>query len=228
MALPKVLVWDVDGTLYRQAPLHTAIRREFTREYWKRPIEGVTQALILAAHRRALEYLRNGHPGSFTTEAHFDLTCQFSGRSPQQVRTCLARWFDEVPLAILPQCVRPGLVALLKILFRSRIPLAIFSDYEPAPKIAALGLSGYFAFMCSAGDSGIGTLKPNPHGLQVILNRLGADPSEALYIGDRPEVDATAAERAGMRAVIFGKHNIQHAHWREVIDVHELRRFICA
>jgi HAD superfamily hydrolase (TIGR01549 family) len=228
MSQPKALVWDVDGTLYRQAPLRTAVLCEFTRQYWKQPLEGIAQANILAAHRRALEYLRKGDPGSFTLEAHFDLTCQFSGRPPQQVRTCLTRWFDEVPLAILPQYVRPGLVALLKILFRSRIPLAIFSDYEPAHKIAALGLSGYFTFMCSAGDSGIGTLKPNPHGLQVVLNRLGADPSEAVYIGDRPEVDATAAERAGMRAVIFGKHNIQHARWREVIDVNELRQFIYA
>ena len=228
MQQPKLFVWDVDGTLYRQAPLRAAILREFTRRYWKRPLEGLVQARILAAHRRALEHLRTGDPGSFSAAAHFDLTCQFSGRRSHQVRDCLAEWFEEVPLTILPHCARPGLTGLLKALLLRRVPLAVFSDYEPRRKIAALGLSGYFALMCSASDSGIRTLKPNPRGLQAVLSRMGVDPSEAVYIGDRPELDALAARRAGMRAVIFGKHNLQRADWREVIHVHQLQQLVYA
>src|SRR5437762_8509031 len=146
MLQPKVFVWDVDGTLYRGAPLRSAILSELAREYWKHPLEGATQARILTAHRRALEQLRTADPGSFTPQAHFELSCRLCGCPPAQVRDCLTRWFDELPLTILPRIIRPGLVALLKELFNKRIPLAILSDYEPAPKIAAMGLSGYFAF----------------------------------------------------------------------------------
>ena len=170
-------MWDVDGTLYRQGPLRAAIIAEFSRQYWKRPLEGLGQARILSAHRRALEYLRGGDPGGFTAEVHFDLTCQLSGHRARQVRDCLARWFEEIPLALLPGFVRPGLSCLLKSLLKQGVMLAIFSDYDPMSKTAALGLSGLFSLVCSAGDPGIGSLKPNPRGLCVVLERLGAKPS---------------------------------------------------
>jgi pyrophosphatase PpaX len=45
--------------------------------------------------------------------------------------------------------------------------------------------------------------KPDPDPLLEALDRLGAQPSEAAYVGDSP-FDIAAARAAGMRAVAVG------------------------
>ncbi|MGQ0617655.1 MAG: HAD-IA family hydrolase [Acidimicrobiia bacterium] len=43
----------------------------------------------------------------------------------------------------------------------------------------------------------VGTAKPDPGGVLAALDRLGATPAEALFVGDA-DVDADAAQRAGV------------------------------
>jgi FMN phosphatase YigB (HAD superfamily) len=51
----------------------------------------------------------------------------------------------------------------------------------------------------------IGVFKPDPRGLEVALQRLAVTAPEALYVGDRAEVDAVAATAAGVRCAILKK-----------------------
>jgi HAD superfamily hydrolase (TIGR01509 family) len=209
MSQPKAIIWDVDGTLYRQAPLRAAVLREFTLGHLWRPWTGASQAGILRAHRRALEQMRTGpEPGSYTSAAHLDLTCRLSKRGLADVQDCVRRWFDELPLRLLSACIRPGLAETLRALQKQGIRQAVFSDYPAQRKLEALGVADLFDVVCAAGDDDIRTLKPHPRGLEVALRRLRLDnPSDALYVGDRHSVDAIAAGRAGMRSLIFGKES---------------------
>ena len=54
--------------------------------------------------------------------------------------------------------------------------------------------------------------KPDPRGLQVTLARLSAKADESLYVGDRPEVDATAAAEVGIPCAIITRPLGQHAY----------------
>jgi len=222
MAL-KAIIWDVDGTLYEQAPLRAAVLRTLAREYWRHPLEGWRDARILVAYRNALEKLRLAPAGQYSIEAQIGLACTLSGRCSAEVKSCLAKWFEEVPLRLLPRYIRPGLKAVLENLRSKQIRLAVFSDYDAAKKLEVLNLSSLFALHCAAGDPLVAALKPDPRGLRLVLDRLGVAPEEAIYVGDRPSVDAVAAHRAGMEAVIFGKVNRRHASgWMEVAAADDL------
>jgi HAD superfamily hydrolase (TIGR01509 family) len=93
----------------------------------------------------------------------------------------------------------------------------VLSDYPPAAKLAALGVDQYFDVAVCAQDAEVRAFKPSPRGIRVALARLGVEPREALYVGDRPEVDAAAAAAAGVPCVIVGRRDAARAGgWAEV------------
>lgn len=65
--------------------------------------------------------------------------------------------------------------------------------------IDALGIGDFFdAVLISEAE---GLRKPDPRMFEHALERLDVGPTEAVFVGDHPEVDIAAAKRAGMRAV---------------------------
>ena len=72
----------------------------------------------------------------------------------------------------------------------------------------AMGLSKYFRAIY--GGNSFETKKPDPVGARTILKELGAEPGEALFVGDS-EVDVQTARNAGMMAAAvnygFGVHD---------------------
>ena len=66
-------------------------------------------------------------------------------------------------------------------------------------ELERFGLIGFFdemAFSCE-----LGAWKPNVAAFHHILERLNVAPTEAVYVGDLPEIDILGAQRAGLRAV---------------------------
>lgn len=51
-----------------------------------------------------------------------------------------------------------------------------------------------------------GFTKPDPRIMEIALKRLRVSPEEALYVGDDPNVDGQAANRAGVPFVWFNPH----------------------
>jgi putative hydrolase of the HAD superfamily len=72
-------------------------------------------------------------------------------------------------------------------------------------KLGALGVLDLFELVLCAQDPEIGVFKPHPRGLQVAIERLGVSPLEALFVGDRPEVDAVAAAAVGVPCAIVSR-----------------------
>ena len=54
------------------------------------------------------------------------------------------------------------------------------------------------------------TVKPEPRIYEILLSRYGLDPSETLFIDDRPE-NVAAAERQGIRGWHFDRHDPEAA-----------------
>ncbi len=65
--------------------------------------------------------------------------------------------------------------------------------------LATLGLWQFIEYAVFSGDFGI--WKPNPHIFLHVLERLGVNPADAVFVGDSPKEDIRGAQQAGMRAI---------------------------
>lgn len=78
------------------------------------------------------------------------------------------------------------------------------------------GLSQYFDYIAASALERVA--KPNPRIFQIVLDRLGISPQEAVHIGDS-EDDVKGASAAGVRPILFDpyKQNPQALH-----DLHDV------
>ena len=218
----RAVVFDVDGTLYRQSPLRRAMAVRLARTHAFHPVRGRQALRVLGAYRRAQEDLRvDDHHGDLA-EAQLLLTARRTGVDRDQVARCVEYWMEVAPLAVLPRVGRPALHETLGALRSCGLRLGVLSDYPAASKLQALGVGGLFDAVVCAQDPAVGRFKPDPRGLLVALERLGVTPDHALYVGDRPDVDATAAAAAGVRCAIVGVAGAPGAYW-SITSLQELR-----
>lgn len=137
----------------------------------------------------------------------------------------------EASLMVYPN-VNKTLVALGKM----GLKLAIVSDApkrEAWMRIYYLNLHHMFDIVLTIDDTG--ARKPSPKPFKMALEKLAADPSEALMVGDWPERDVEGAKQLGIRTVYarYGDTNRTEdsgADWEiddasEIVDiVHELNQ----
>jgi FMN phosphatase YigB (HAD superfamily) len=200
----RAIVFDVDGTLYDQTKLRRAMLVTLVKAHLLRPRAGWRTAAVLKAYRRAQEDLRH-HPGDNAAARQLEIACARTGSTLEFARECVAKWMESAPLAFLARCAPPGLSAFLHSCRQRGIRLAVLSDYPAADKLRALGVADAFELSLCAQSPEIGRFKPDPRGLLVTLQRLGVDPADALYVGDRAEVDAPAAAGAGVACAIVSR-----------------------
>ena len=213
----KAIVFDVDGTLYRQGPLRRAMSLRLLRHGAMRPLQGWRTLRTLSAYRRAQETLREDVSGDVEA-AQFRIACDKVGGDEQTTRACIDRWMHQEPLPLLRQCRREGLVDFLHACRTRGLRLGALSDYPAASKLEALEISEFFDTILCAQQREIGSFKPHPRGIQIALRRLDVSPDECLYVGDRPEVDFAAAQAAGVPCVIIGDRRNQAAAGYRVVN----------
>ncbi|HEV2374996.1 MAG TPA: HAD family hydrolase [Streptosporangiaceae bacterium] len=73
-------------------------------------------------------------------------------------------------------------------------------------KLDTLGLGLAFEVVVASGD--IGIAKPDPRIFHHCAQRLGLPPARCLYVGDRRDTDALAAQAAGMTAIWLNRRGI--------------------
>lgn len=220
----EAVIVDVDGTLYRQDLVRAGMIKRLVRAHLTSPRLGMKTFLILKAYREAQEDLRKLMPSGNVADLQLQRVCHQTGHDMTTVRSCVERWMEIEPLDLLPSALYPGLVDFLDFIRGRGLLLAVFSDYSAARKLQAMGIADYFRVVVSAQDPGVQQFKPSPRGLEVTLQRLGVLPSQAVYIGDRPEVDGEAARRAGMKCFIVGRPgNERQDEWMGVRNFAELK-----
>ena len=198
----KAIVFDVDGTLYRQGPVRRAMLVRLGGECVRRPLRGAQTMRAVRAYRHAQEELRagGGSPGE-----QIALASRRAGLPAGLVAEVVTRWMDREPLALLPGAARPGMAEFLAQAEARGLHLGVLSDYPARAKLEALGVAHRFTALVCAQDPGVGSFKPDPRGLLLVLERLGVAPAHALYVGDRASVDGVTASRAGVASVIIGR-----------------------
>ena len=96
-------------------------------------------------------------------------TASATGFSAGDVRLIVEQWIERRPLPYLQACRFPGLVELFAGLRRKGKLIGVLSDYPADAKLSALGL--HADHVVCASDKGVGLLKPNPRGLQAMIQR---------------------------------------------------------
>ncbi len=220
----KAIVFDVDGTLYRQGPLRRAMALKLLRAHAVRPVHGFRTFRVLSAYRQAQEHLRDGSVSADLADAQIQFACDRTNIDRAFVAECVARWMEQEPLSILSSFVWPGLGEFLKACKGRGLRLGVLSDYPAEAKLDALGLTELFDVVLCAQAPDIGVFKPHPRGLHVALQKLGATPAETLYVGDRVDADAAAAAAAGVPCAILTQATSSRTGrtWTEVAAYEEL------
>jgi putative hydrolase of the HAD superfamily len=201
----RAVVFDVDGTLYSQGPVRRTMMLRLTRAHARRPWAGSRTLRTLAAYRRAQEALRDDAFDGDVEARQLELAAAKLGASTDEVRTLVEQWMETAPLDAVAANARPDLVEVLDELRGRGVRLGVLSDYPAERKLMAMGIEDRFDVVVTAQDPRVRSFKPNPRGLLVALAELGVAPADALYVGDRPEVDAAAASAAGVRCLLVGK-----------------------
>lgn len=204
----KALIFDVDGTLYEQGPVRRAMLFRLVRTHLTSPLQGWFTLRALQAYRNAQEVLRStDHESDDIARAQLLLAAKQVGAPVDIISPSVVRWMEQEPLSLVASAVRKGIVEFLRKAKQSGLQLAACSDYPADRKLAAMGMTKFFDVIVTAQDPAIQRFKPDPTGIEVTLQRLGIRSDEAIYIGDRHDVDAIAAARAGVRYFILDKRH---------------------
>lgn len=94
----------------------------------------------------------------------------------------------------------PGVIGTLTAL-RPRALLGLVTDGEPRgqrAKIDAAGLSGLFDAVVLSDELGREQRNSDPAPFLAVLERLGVEAAQAVFVGDRPDKDVVGPARVGM------------------------------
>ena len=196
-----LVIFDVDGTLYRQRPLRLRMALELASRALLRGDWRTAQAL--RHYRKCREELGTTQAADFITQ-QYALPSERTGYPVDFVRRVVDDWMVQKPLRHLAATRYPGVRELFEALARSGRSIGILSDYPAAAKLKTLGLEA--DIVVAADDEGVGALKPSSAGLEAILARTGITAGRALMVGDRADRDGAAAQAIGMRALIRSGH----------------------
>lgn len=188
----RLVVFDLDGTLYNKAGLPFRLCCKLWRSL-----------RLLKAERKARKALRGVY---LETEAQFyeALFAQIAKRArttPERAK----KWYNEVYMPSMVKALQQHYQArvfvspLVKMLRAKGIQVVVFSDYgEVENKLQAIGLkSQEFDAVFSAPQ--LGGLKPCPEAFKQLLESRQVKPQESLMIGDRQDTDGDGARAAGMQ-----------------------------
>jgi len=105
--------------------------------------------------------------------------------------------------AFLKRChLIPGTKEMLRTL-RGLYRLGLLSNFTHAPAareiIDRVGLAPFFDVLLISGE--LGYRKPHPLVFRRLIEHLGVEKNQILYVGDDPEPDITGAQRAGLQPV---------------------------
>lgn len=101
--------------------------------------------------------------------------------------------------------VGPDVIATLQALRAEGLRLGIVSNAAYLPRLMvgqmqALGLRQYFDGVTFSSE--VGRRKPHPAIYQDALRKVGVEPTETLFVGDRVREDVQGPQRLGMRTVL--------------------------
>jgi FMN phosphatase YigB (HAD superfamily) len=186
---------DLDGTLYRQRPVRLAMAAELA-------LMGPHRIRIVKRFRREQERLRKEpQPAGDACpyQAQLAGTARALALPIEHVAKIVQHWMERRPCKWLRLFRRAPLIAEIAAFRQRGGKTALVSDYPASVKLAGMGIANLFDVVVACGEpEGPPCLKPSPLGYLLAAERLAIPAERCLVIGDRPDADGAAAERAGM------------------------------
>lgn len=190
----KVLLWDLDGTLYKSIP-------ELKNERWRIDVDVVSEMLRIPYKEAEKKLLRKVKIHKSVTRSMSALGCGneidiLRKVEPRIDRTKYLSHDDK-------------LIKLFRDLsfYRHYILSNILVSCIP-PVLIKLGLkpSIFTGFITTEVTK---TVKPDPVFFQYALKLIGLPPEQCLVIGDRFDVDLLPAKKLGMKTcLVWGKSDL--------------------
>lgn len=193
----RLVVFDVDGTLYRQSPLRWRMARDLALDSAR--MRDFRPLWALRSYRRLREEVAEAEAENFN-DVLIAGVASHASCSLNEARRIISEWMEQRPLRYLELCRYAGIPDLFDALRASGKMIGVLSDYTVPDKLASLGLTA--DHVVSAGDPEVGVLKPHPRGLKHMMSMAQVEAQETVLIGDRVERDGMAARRAGAHALI--------------------------
>lgn len=201
----RAVLFDLDGTLYHQAPVRKHMARELMAFLLRSPLRAPGVVRGIRAYRRVREELRElGCPTESLDELQYSAPTERTGRDPAALRRHVEEWMIQRPLPAVARAAREDLHSSLALLKTRGVPMGVYSDYPVGEKLDALGCRESFSLELCSTDADINAFKPHPRGFERACERWELPPSEVLFVGDRADVDAAGARAAGMPCALVG------------------------
>lgn len=193
----RLVVFDVDGTLYDQSRLRRAMAVRLLSHL---ALTGRMSTLkALRAYRHTREATADAESPDFEGEA-LAQAARAGGMSVERAGDLVAEWMQRRPLPLLAGCRYHGVPELFAELRHRGTAIGILSDHPAADKMRAMGLDA--DIIACAGSPGCAFQKPHPSGLRYLMEVTGTAPADTILIGDRDERDGEAGRRAGVDVLI--------------------------
>src|SRR4051812_26705840 len=127
----RCIIFDVDGTLYRQGPVRRGMAVRFLSYALRKPVPALRTAAFIRQYRRAQEQLR----GIGSRSDQLRVACERCGTECAWGMKCVEEWIEKRPLDLVAKAIYPGLVAFLAKARERGMKLAVVSDYPPEEKL---------------------------------------------------------------------------------------------
>ncbi len=205
----KAITFDFWNTLYKAAPYAFALRRKFLFEIFAKNRIDVDVEQVDAAEETARnewnrvwrEEYRTPPAADWVRWMLDDLLIQL----PSGDFTALADYFDRSLLEATPGPTPIDGAAETVQRLAQRYRLGVISDAGLSTGRTLrhfLRRDGLLdCFTCTTFSDEAGVSKPHARIFQITLERLGAQPQEAVHIGDLTHSDIAGAKAIGMQAV---------------------------
>lgn len=194
----KLIVFDLDGTLYHQNLLRffnflilfvCLLRRQIT----------VLELKILLSFRRAQEISAQNEQ---KITLIFEAIAEEFNQSPSDIKRIRNQWMIDNQRRTLVLSQRRWLTRLIFRLREQGYRVAIWSDNPIEKKLEFLECS--VDYCLSNEEKSVGFGKPNPKGLLEIMSFFQVSKTDVILVGDRGDRDGLAANRAGVRFIKIG------------------------
>lgn len=202
----KAVVFDLDGTLYYQKPFRMRMVRFLAWHLISHP-RAIKDMFIILDYRKIREDWEHYEKTQYFEETMDLETRQYlfvatrKKTAPEHVQEVIRFYMLETPLKLLYEYRDFELIQIIDELRKEQVRIVIYSDYPVKNKLKALQVEADLCFTST--DKEINCMKPDPKGLQVILQQLQMKPEEVIMVGDRYEKDGLAAIANSMDYIIL-------------------------
>ncbi len=195
----KVLILDLDGTLYYQIYVKLFmvfnILGYYIFHFWR-----MKDIFIILSYRK----YRENNENTSTKEQYKFIADKYKVAS-SLVEEVINKWMFKKPLNLINRFKDKKLINIISTFKDKGGKVIIYSDYPTDDKLKAMGISYDKSY--SPINNNIKYLKPNPKGLDYIIKENKFKREDILYVGDRDSKDGECARKCSVDYIILPKFN---------------------